>query len=283
MSTMTKKKKKEKLPTGLGDNEVVIPFEEQYKWPGTGKRITFDGPQFQEWIHQTLPVSRELTPMDHQKAKTDGVMLDEFVFYMRPLPMWRWGSRYEGLGTGYFMPFLDISPSVPKRCCLEMYRGKQAAYCAFSTVIDIPVLAKRGPVWDGSKLEPWMSLTPNEVLTQRGQIRRAKKDTAMAGLGFGWAARKVLERKQVKHLTVYEKSQAIIDYFGESLKADYPDKVTLVCADAYEVAWHQHDVALFDIWEDWGGAAWDRKFEKIKAAIEADGKVCVGWGQGVRD
>jgi hypothetical protein len=279
MTKKTKKKKRGKLPTGIGENEVVIPFEEKFKWPDTHKRVTFDGPQFQEWIHQTLPVSRELKPMDHEKAKTDGVKLDEFVFYMRPLPMWRWGSRYENVG--YFMPFLDTSPPIEKRCCLELYRNRQAAYCAFSSVIDIPVLAKPGPVLDGSKLEPWMSLTPNEVLTQRGQIRRAKKDTAMAGLGLGWAARKVLERKQVKHLTVYEKSQAIIDYFGESLAADYPDKVTLVCADAYEVDWQQHDVSLWDIWEDWGGAAWDRKFEKIRMELEADGKVCVGWGQGV--
>jgi hypothetical protein len=278
------KKKKEQLPIGLSDREVVIPFDEQFKWPGTGKRITFDGVQFQNWVYQTLPVSRELTPMDQQKAKTDGIMLDEFVFYMRPLPMWRWGSRYEGIGGGgFYMLFLDNSPAVPQRCCLEVYRGRQAAYCAFSTAINIPVLAKLGPNWDGGKLEPWMSLTPNEVLTQRGQIRRAKSNTAMAGLGLGWAARKVLERKQVKHLTVYEKSQCIIDYFGKSLQADYPDKVTIVCADAYEVDWHQHDVCLWDIWEDWGGASWDRKFEKIKMKLETAGKVCVGWGQGVRD
>jgi hypothetical protein len=277
---MAKKKKQEKLPTGLGENEVVIPFEEQYKWPGTGKRITFDGPQFQEWMYQSLPVSRELAPMDRQKAKTDGVMLDEFVFYVRPLPLWRWGSRYESLGGGFFLPFLDVSPSIPKRGCLEVYRARQVAYCAFSTVINIPVLAKRGSTCDRGRLEPWMSLTPNEVLTQRGQIRRAKKDTAMAGLGLGWAARKVLERKQVNHLTVYEKSQAIIDYFGESLMADYPGKVTLVCADAYEVDWLKHDVALWDVWEDYGGSAWDRKFDKIKDAMIKAGRVCLGWGQG---
>lgn len=277
MSTMTKKKKKkETLPTGIGEHETVIEFDEKFKWPGTGRRITFDGPQFQEWIYETLPMARTMQTMEPSRAAKEGVKLGEFVFYMLPLPMWRWGSRWEGL-----VPFiLPDTRLVPMRCALEIYRARQAAQCAFSTEISIPVLSKPDP-FSRERLEPWMSLTPNEVFTQRGQIRRAKKDTAMAGLGLGWAARRVLQRKQVTHLTIYEKSQEILDHFGQPLQEDFGDKLTLVCADAYEVDWMQHNVALWDIWEDWGEAAWDRKYLAIRDNMEMHGKVCVGWGQGV--
>ena len=281
MSTVTKNTKKEKLPTGIGEREEVVKFDPQFKWPETNRSITFDGPNFQEWVYQALPVARNLEPQPEWEARKDSLAIGDFRFYLRPFPMWRWGSRYENTGFNYFLAFLDTSKQIPMRCRLKVYRGKQARYCAFSTEIHIPILAKPGAAWDNHKLEPWMSLTPNEVLTQRGQIRRAKKDTAMAGLGLGWAARKVLVRKQVKHLTVYEKSEDVLKYFGASLLEDYPDKVTLVHADAYEVDWLKHDVALWDIWEDYGGASWDRKFEKIKDAMIKDGRVCVGWGQGV--
>lgn len=278
VKTKAKATPQKTLPTAIEAREVVVTFEEQYKWPGTGHRITFDGPQFQDWIYKTLPVSAGLVPMDRKTAKSDGIHLDSFVFYMRPFPLWKWGSKYENTHTGIpFIPFLDISHNVPMRCCLQMYRRSQVALCAFSTEINIPVLAKPDK-FNCNRLEPWMSLTPNEVMTQRGQIRRSRNNTALAGLGLGWAARKILERKQVKHLTIYEKSQAIIDYFGASLIADYPDKVTLVCADAYEVDWQKHDVSLWDIWEFWGDAAWDRKFENIRMELEAKGKTCVGWG-----
>ena len=275
-----KVKVKEELPTTIERQETVVFFEESFKYPGTNRMVTFDGPQFQEWAHKTLPVSRGLEPMSQAEATHAGIKIDDFVFYLLRLPLYRWGSRYEGMGFfgGMFLP----TDSIPIRNKLEVYRGKQHGYCGFSTPINIPVLAKPDQFVAG-KLNPWMSLTPSEVMTQRGQIRRAKKDTAMAGLGLGWAARKVLERKQVKHLTVYEKSQGVIDYFGASLLEDYPDKVTLVCADAYDVSWKAHDVVLWDIWDAWGDASWDRKFEKIKKGLEDADKVCVGWGQGARE
>ena len=275
MTTATKSNKK--LPVGIEQGEKVELFNEKFKWPGTNRMITFDGLDFQKWIYNALPMCRDIKPLEESKARARGYRVGEFVFYMRPLSMWRWASRWEGMG----IPFgLDMGEKIPKRHALEIYKNRQAAYCAFDAEINIPILAKPDK-YEGMRLQPWMSLTPNEIFGQRGQIRRAKKDTAMAGLGLGWAARKVLERKQVDHLTVYEKSQDIIDTFGESLVCDYPDKVTLVCADAYEVDWHQHDVSLWDIWPCWGDAAWDNEFAKIRSVLEQDGRVCVGWGQGV--
>lgn len=281
--TTTLRNKQEKtnkpLPTEIGEREKVIPFDEAFKYPGTHCLVTFDGPQFQQWIYKTLPVSRNLVPLQLGEAAASGVSVGDFRFYLLRFPMYRWGSRFSSFC--FSLSVLDPMEPILIRNTLEVYRNEQHGNCGFSTPIDIPVLAK--PERHNSNvLKPWMSLTPNEVLTQRGQIRRAKKNTAMAGLGLGWAARKVLERKQVDHLTVYERSQEIIDYFGASLLEDYPDKVTLICADAYEVDWTPFDVSLWDIWASWGDAAWDQKFKHIQKNLQAAGRVCLGWGQGIR-
>ena len=100
----------------------------------------------------------------------------------------------------------------------------------------------------------------------------------MAGLGLGWAARRVLERKKVDHLTVVERDLDVIKTFGNPLKEEFGDKLTLVCGDAYEQDWMPYDVSLWDIWADYGGVAWDRKFEKIRKDLELAGKACVYWG-----
>jgi hypothetical protein len=285
-STDEQEKLSKHLPVEIGKREKVIPFDEAFKYPGTNRLVTFDGPQFQEWVYKTLPVSRDLVPLQRGEAAASGISVGDFRFYLLKFPMYHWGSRFSSFCFG--LPALDPLEPILIRSTLEVYRNEQHGNCGFSTPVNIPVLAK--PERHGSNmLKTWMSLTPNEVLTQRGQIRRTKKNTAMAGLGLGWAARKVLERKQVDHLTVYEQSQEIIDYFGASLLQDYPDKVTLICADAYEVDWTQFDVSIWDIWAGkiyvqpgvfvWAGdRGYENEFEdksycRVKGAIATSGSV----------
>lgn len=272
-ATMTKKKKKPKEPELKQEMfawEKPVPFDESFKWPGHDKLITFDGPSYEAWTRELLPMTADMPSVHHSKALKKGVKVgDNYIFYRRPLPM-----MY--MSTGYASGMLAlIAKPRPARGKLQIYRRRTAGWCAFSTVVSIPVLAQV------DRLEPWMSLTPNEIFTQRGQIRRTKKNTGMAGLGLGWAARKVLQRKQVKHLTVVERDEHIIEMFGTPLQEEFGDKLTIVQGDAYEHDWAQHDVSIWDIWKDWGGASDDRRFWQIKRALEADGKVCEGWGQTV--
>lgn len=278
MTTATKAK--EKLPTTIGEHETVVGFDESFKCPPRNTSITFDGDTYQNWVYETLPLSMQVEPMGAHKARTEGMKIGDYVFYMRPLPLWRWGSRWEGFGL--FGGILDTSNRIPKRCWLDLYRsGKRHAQCGFDREVYIPVLAKKCQF--RNYLEPWMSLTPNEILTQRGQVKRGKGNVGIAGLGLGWAARRVLERKQVKHLTVVEKDPALLEVFGTPLKKEFGDKLELVCGDAYEHDWCDYAVSMWDIWEDYGGVAWDRKFAKIKYEIEAAGKACVYWGTTIRD
>ena len=101
------------------------------------------------------------------------------------------------------------------------------------------------------------------------------------GLGLGWSARRILERKKVKHLTIIEKNQHVLSCFGRSLQQDFGDRVTLTQDDAYDVDWQPFDVAIWDIWAAYGQAQDDRHFQQIKTAMQQAGKVCEGWVQNI--
>jgi len=258
---MTAVTAKEKQHTGMLSHEVPVPFDPNFKFPGGGRSITFFATSFMHWVTDTMPICSTMTPCDYKEVKTGGIPVGEWAFYLKRIPMWV-------TQTSWF--FFRMSTQ-RVRGALDLYRGKSVAQVMFSAPVDIPVLCD-------SKGEPWMSLTPNEILTQRGQIRRTRGNVGVAGLGLGWATENILQRKQVKHCTVYERSADIIRVFGEQLLERFPDKLTIVNTDAYAVDWLQHDVAVWDIWKEFGDARWDRKFEQVKQDMSAAGKVCIGWG-----
>lgn len=261
MTTATKKQKQQQQPTGMLAHEVPVMFDPNFKFPGGGRSITFDAASFKAWVEATMPLCKTMTTCDYREIKTGGVPVGDWVFYLKQIPMW-----VTEITAMFFTPRMSRV-----RGALELYRGKSIARVMFSAPVDIPVLCN-------AKAEPWMSLTPNEILTQRGQIRRSRGNVGVAGLGLGWATENILQRKQVTHCTVYEKSPDIIRVFGEPLLERFPGKLTIVNADAYAVDWMQYDVAIWDIWKQFGDANWDREFEKIRNAMRTAGKVCVGWG-----
>lgn len=270
-------KTKEKLPTKPQDFEEVVQFTEDFKLEKNRSLITFCGDSYNKWIQDVFPFANGMSSMTPSEAKNDGgLQVGKYIFYLRPLPMYRRGSRWEGTRFSGFMGLQDKNVIV-KREKLELYRGGRVnCHCAFDAEVNIPILALKNEYNDN--LAVWMSLTPNEVLTQRSQVKRAKGNVGMAGLGLGWAARRVLERKKVDHLTVVERDLAIINTFGNPLKKEFGDKLTLVCGDAYEQDWMPYDVSLWDIWPDYGGVAGDSKFKKIRKDLELAGKACVYWG-----
>jgi len=253
-----------KLPTKIYDYEKPIDFDESFKWPGGGRSITFTSKSYMKWAKAALPIMKTVKACHHSKAEEHGIPVgDKFIFYVRQMPIFKMERGMFGFGEPR-----------PTRSRLGIWRGTTEATVRFDDVVNIPILASKG-------LTPWMSLTPNEILTQRGMIRRAKGNVAVAGLGLGWSARKILERKQVKHLTIVEKENAVMDIFGESLLEDFGDRVRLVQADAYEFDWSPFDVSLWDIWPGYGDAADDIEFLLIRDTLIAEGKFCTGWGQGV--
>lgn len=263
------------LPTEMSKYEEVIDWSEKFKPPRANRIITFPAQEYQKWVETLLPDSlASIQPLVESEARTKGHKVGRFIYYLRPLPMWRWGSRWEGLG----MPFITSSSMIPLRNKLELYKGSGGAkaYCAFDGNISIPIIGIKD-IYHGS-IEPWMSLTPNEILTQRGQVKRAKGNVGLAGLGMGWAARRILERKQVKHLTVIEQDLDIIKLFGTPLKEQFGDRLTLVAGDAYNQDWPQFDVSIWDIWENHTDCQFDKEFISIMQQLAEQGKTCVYWG-----
>jgi len=260
------------LPTEMSKYEEVIDWSEKFKTPRANRIITFPAQEYQKWVETLLPDSlASIQPLVESEARTKGHKVGRFIYYLRPFPMWRWGSRWEGL------PFMTPDSTIPCRNKLELYKGGDTrAYCAFDGHVNIPIIGIKGS--NCGDIKPWMSLTPNETLTQRGQVRRAKGKVGLAGLGMGWAARRILERRQVKHLTIIEQDLDIIKLFGTPLKQKFGDRLTLVAGDAYDQDWLQFDVSIWDIWEGFYGCQFDKKFIPIMQQLEKQDKTCVYWG-----
>lgn len=240
----------------------VVPFSEDIRFPGANRTIIIDAASYRKWLVSVLPQVADMPCVGYEQAPKVGAPVGCGYFYSRLFPVCDWISLF---------PF---STPKPRATRLKLYRGRTVAYVCFTEDVAIPVLCD-------ANLEPWMSLTPNEVVTQRGQVRRAKGNVGMAGLGLGWAARRVLERSSVTRLQVYERDPEIAAYFGKPLQQQFGERLQIVVQDAYEADWKSHDVALWDIWPGWGDASDDSRYMRIRNDLRAAGKVCVGWGEGV--
>jgi hypothetical protein len=153
---------------------------------------------------------------------------------------------------------------------VKTHRGHKQI--CFDGDVEIPRVLERGK---RGPLTLWMSYTPQEVLSQRPGLRKAKKHTIIAGLGMGWLLVRVLQKKTVKKVTLVERSRALVDWLLPALKArhDAPwEKLDVVVGDAYaEIPKLTADVALWDIWEMLGTAdKWKReKIEKKCPNVKA--------------
>ena len=124
----------------------------------------------------------------------------------------------------------------------------------------------------------WMSLTPMEMLTQRGAIRAATGTVVIGGLGLGWLLRKVCEKETVERVIVVEKSQELLDWYGHA-QCKKHDKVTdVICDDIYkQLGKHGADARyLLDIWPTFSGS---RRDWRLAAAKRRLGKRLWAWGE----
>lgn len=160
-----------------------------------------------------------------------------------------------------------------ERIGLEVYQSARWTTAYFDDNIVIPVLSCNGMVW--------MSITPMEILTCRPGVKKAKGNVLMGGLGMGWMAKKVLERKNVKKLVVIEKEKAVIDFFGKHLKDQFGDKVEIIEGDFYDNAYdviENYDSILVDIFSSYGAANYNNDFKKFQKIAVEKNKICWGWG-----
>lgn len=206
---------------------MTVEFRESL--PFRGGWLMLDGKKYRDYIHKLLtPLVRCHGEIPMMEKKVPNVGKDLF-FYRRMLPK-------------------DYPLSM-------MNRRDNIGYVQWDTEVDIPILA--------STRHLWMSFTPNEIVTQRPGIKKAHGTVLVGGMGMGWFARRCLERDNVTKVTVVDKSCDILDYFGMPLLEEYPDRLELVCDDAYQMKVHQFDSVLYDIWPNMGASLDDARWHKL--------------------
>ena len=103
----------------------------------------------------------------------------------------------------------------------------------------------------------WMTLTPVDLDTSEDAIERARGRVVTFGLGLGYFAYMAAEKDTVTSVTVVEKSEKVIELFEKYVLPQFkhPEKINVVCCDAFEYAEHKmpcehFDFAFVDTWRD---------------------------------
>ena len=101
----------------------------------------------------------------------------------------------------------------------------------------------------------WMSITPNEINTMAPHIERAKGDVLVFGLGLGYYPFMISLKDEVKHITIVEMDEAVIDIFNKHLLPLFPhkDKIRIVKDDAKKFIKNldkKYDTIFIDLWHN---------------------------------
>lgn len=178
------------------------------------------------------------------------------------------------------------SPNREFRYCVRLHRagrlqltwfGDQTGTVLFDSDVQFPAIFQCLPGQPGVWSEaPWMSLTPAEILTLREGTRLARGNVVIAGLGLGHQLVEVSKRFQVKHITLVEQSQELVDFYLPRILPFIKKKLAVIVGDAYAVLpTLAADVALVDIFPAYGhNAAAMRELARRSPKI----KKMWGWG-----
>lgn len=151
--------------------------------------------------------------------------------------------------------WLYCTKRLPRGATLNTAYGRQRGTVMFDGPVEIPVLHYTGTTgfW---VISPFMSFTPMEYFSLRTGTRLARGHTIVAGLGLGHQLIEVSRRKQVKSITLIEKSQALVDFMlprvREHMRPDVP--LSVVVEDVEKVISDlTGDVGLIDIYPVYNG------------------------------
>lgn len=148
----------------------------------------------------------------------------ERLFDIEPSLDWRTGVLSPGGNFAYHNRILPMGNSLD----LNMSPSKDGVVWFDGDVV-IPSLFDV----TGGYPDPWMSLTPKEVITQRPGIRRAHGTVLVGGLGLGWFFRKVHDRAEVERVILVEASQELLDWYGHDLCDRLPKVTDVICGDVW--------------------------------------------------
>ena len=164
--------------------------------------------------------------------------------------------------------FLFAMKTLPRGEPLTTMNGRKRGSVMFDADIHVPVLHERDASGTSWRREPWMSITPMEVMSQRPGTRMAKGHTVVAGLGLGWGLAEVMFKKSVERVTLVEHSRELVDWLLPKIVDHFATtqghiddswsinskNLEVIVGDARVVlATLEADVALVDIFQSYGG------------------------------
>ena len=98
----------------------------------------------------------------------------------------------------------------------------------------------------------WMSLNPNEIETMKPFIAKGQGNVLVLGLGMGYVPFMMSLKDDVKHITIVEKDQNIINLFNNLLFPHFvnKNKITIIKDDAikYVSKNNKYDYIFADLW-----------------------------------
>jgi hypothetical protein len=255
---------------------TALPFTESFAFQHN-ELIEFDAASFQAWVDEMLPQAANLKPCTGDNPDVSGgtVELGNFKLMRRTLPK-TFMQTHSSLG-GFFPS--RLKKPIERRSTLKIYQGAKAGQVQFSDDVHIPVLAQP----QGDRWKVWMSLTPMEIATCRGGVRKAFGRVLLGGLGLGWMAQRIAERKQVERVTIVESNLDVLQFFGQPLVEKFgANRVQLVHADVWKYIadrnYDCYDSYIMDVWSSYGQAEYYPPFCDLKAECQKAGKRVWGWG-----
>lgn len=155
---------------------------------------------------------------------TDAYWHEELAFYGRP----------------------TVLPPPPMRLDYTTIQGRCDDFLSVNMRFDdtkFPRLCEHGSIW--------MSLTPMEVQSAALAIVLASGHVVTGGLGLGYYVLRVAAKAKVTRITVYERSQDLIDWFKAAFSdREGFDKIEFVHGDMREnCQGHKADLAFVDIYD----------------------------------
>lgn len=98
----------------------------------------------------------------------------------------------------------------------------------------------------------WMSLNPNEIETMKPYIARARGNVLVLGLGMGYVPFMMMNKSEVKSITIIEKDPEIIGLFNSLILPNFKnkEKIKIIEDDAisYVKKQNKFDYIFADLW-----------------------------------
>ena len=160
----------------------------------------------------------EINPTEIKEIETN-----PYYLLLKKMPSWKEGNvEFISKEIPAYSLFLSLDKGID-----EMIPSQEKTYLSYlEKDVSIPTLLQDDLVW--------MSLVPHEIHTMAKPIEEAKGDVLVYGVGLGYYAFMVSNKKDVSSVTIIEKDPRILALFKKHFLPLFPNvsKIHLIQGDA---------------------------------------------------